>query len=502
MFMPINEQLSFSVSFGGNVKASASATINDTSRPAYEYMLVGSNPSTTEITEIDIPTYILASNKTSVNEGETITFTLSTTMLDTGTIVPYTITGVTLTDLNSGALTGSFTTDATGKSVLQVQISDDNLTEGIETLTITLNGKGISKSVTINDTSVLVPTYNVGWYSDAGGVNPISATNEGSSVYLVLKTTAVVDGTNFSVGLSGTNITIGDVASGTLVGSITVNSNIGYLNLSFVNDLTTEGAETITATVKSGSTTVGTNTLVINDTSVSTTYAVNIYDSPVNGSIVTSNAGTEVYGRITLTNGVSGHVFSVSVTGVTAIVDGQKTWTSGNLNFNMSFTSTGTATITFRNDTLNTVIGTKTISVTKISSGNGLFTVASVSDRNGYNWRGYDSINSSYTYGVELNDTLKYNNSLVESQICSLHIAENGALVLQYWCGNVWLFNADPVLNFKLTNMTTGETYITGNVTGGILMMNVMWWHVVPVGSQALLNRMFTAGQNIKIEFV
>ncbi len=386
--MPINEQLSFSVSFGGNVKASATATINDTSRPAYEYMLVGSNPSTTEITEIDIPTYTLASNKTSVNEGETITFTLSTTMLDTGTVVPWTVTGISAADLSSGSMTGAFVTDSAGKATTTFVLTNDSLTEGTESMVLSLNGRSEFKEVDILDTSN------------------------------------------------------------------------------------------------------------------APTYAVNIYDSPVNGSIVTSNAGTEVYGRITLTNGVSGHVFSVSVTGVTAIVDGQKTWTSGNLNFNMSFTSTGTATITFRNDTLNTVIGTKTISVTKISSGNGLFTVASVSDGKGYIWRGYDSINSPYTYGVELNDTLKYNNSLVESQVCSLHIAENGDLALQYWCGNVWLFNADPVLNFKLTNMTTGETYITGNVTGGKLMMNVLWWHVVPVGSQALLNRMFTAGQNIKIEFV
>ncbi len=386
--MPINEQLSFSVSFGGNVKASATATINDPSRPAYEYMLVGSNPSTTEITEIDIPTYTLASNKTSVNEGETITFTLSTTMLDTGTVVPWTVTGISAADLSSGSMTGAFVTDSAGKATTTFVLTNDSLTEGTESMVLSLNGRSEFKEVDILDTSN------------------------------------------------------------------------------------------------------------------APTYAVNIYDSPVNGSIVTSNAGTEVYGRITLTNGVSGHVFSVSVTGVTAIVDGQKTWTSGNLNFNMSFTSTGTATITFRNDTLNTVIGTKTISVTKISSGNGLFTVASVSDGKGYIWRGYDSINSPYTYGVELNDTLKYNNSLVESQVCSLHIAENGDLALQYWCGNVWLFNADPVLNFKLTNMTTGETYITGNVTGGKLMMNVLWWHVVPVGSQALLNRMFTAGQNIKIEFV
>ena len=446
-------------------------------------------------------TYDLTASATSVNEGGTVTFSIDTSDVPVGTNIAYAITGVSVADISLGSLTGNFVVTADGSADLPITITNDALSEGTETLTLTLTGKGLSKAVTINDTS-LTPTYNVGWYSNSTGTTAITNANEGSTAYLVVKTTNVANGTVLPVTLSGTGVNASDFSTGAMTGNITINNNIGYLTYTLANDLTTEGAETITATVKSGSTTVGTNTLVINDTSVSTTYAVNIYDSPVNGSIVTSNAGTEVYGRITLTNGVSGHVFSVSVTGVTAIVDGQKTWTSGNLNFNMSFTSTGTATITFRNDTLNTVIGTKTISVTKISSGNGLFTVASETGVNGNNWRGYDSFNSPYIYGVELNDTLKYNNSLVESQVCSLHIAENGDLALQYWCGNVWLFNADPVLNFKLTNMTTGETYITGNVTGGKLMINVLWWHVVPVGSQALLNRMFTAGQNIKIEFV
>jgi hypothetical protein len=36
-----------------------------------------------------------------------------------------------------------------------------------------------------------------------------------------------------------------------------------------------------------------------------------------------------VYARITPTNGVSGDKFSVTVTGITATVAAQKTWTSG-----------------------------------------------------------------------------------------------------------------------------------------------------------------------------
>lgn len=401
MFMPINEQLSFSVSFGGNVKASATATINDTSRPAYEYMLVGSNPSTTEITEIDIPTYTLASNKTSVNEGETITFTLSTTMLDTGTVVPWTVTGISAADLSSGSMTGAFVTDSAGKATTTFVLTNDSLTEGTESMVLSLNGRSEFKEVDILNTSN-VPTYTVGWYSDASGVNPISATNEGSSVYLVLKTTAVVDGTNFSVGLSGTNITIGDVASGTLVGSITINSNIGYLNLSFVNDLTTEGIETIRGSVSYNSTVVAYNDLAINDTS------------------------------------------------------------------------------------------------TTVSENNHLlFTVGTLSGNN-IVLKGY----GEGEYGILLNDTLKYDGQLLDSLTSSIHYRDDtGGLALQYWYNNYATIWEKP-LNFKITNMTTGEYYITGNISGGHVTFNGVYWHDVPTASVDLLNRIYTVGQNVKVELI
>ncbi len=210
--MPINETLKFDVNWNGSNRASATTIINDTSRPEYEYSLVANTGSTTPITEIDIPTYVLTANKSTMNEGESVIFSLTTTKLDPGTIIPFTITGITVADITADSLTGNFVIDASGKASLTIVTIADYVTEVNMNMVVTLDNLGVSQSVTLNDTSHS-PTYAVGWYSDAGGVNPISATNEGSSVYLVLKTTAVVDGTNFSVGLSGTNITTGDVCT-------------------------------------------------------------------------------------------------------------------------------------------------------------------------------------------------------------------------------------------------------------------------------------------------
>jgi Flp pilus assembly protein TadG len=70
-----------------------------------------------------------------------------------------------------------------------------------------------------------------------------------------------------------------------------------------------------------------------------------------------------VYARITPNNGVANEKYSVSVTGVTATVDGQKTWTSGAMNFAITPTSAGTMTVTFKNDTLNQIIGSRVIGI-------------------------------------------------------------------------------------------------------------------------------------------
>lgn len=97
-------------------------------------------------------TYNLARSAATVNEGSTITFTLTTTNVADATTVPYTISGITSGDLSSGSLTGNFTI-VSNSATVQVTIASDGATEGSETLTMALDGLGVSTTVTINDTS-------------------------------------------------------------------------------------------------------------------------------------------------------------------------------------------------------------------------------------------------------------------------------------------------------------------------------------------------------------
>jgi hypothetical protein len=88
----------------------------------------------------------------SIGEGSSVTINLTTTNIPNGTLVPYTITGISAADLVGGSLTGNFTVSNNSAS-LTLTAKADNLTEGDETMTLTLDGKGVSKSVTIIDTS-------------------------------------------------------------------------------------------------------------------------------------------------------------------------------------------------------------------------------------------------------------------------------------------------------------------------------------------------------------
>ena len=94
--------------------------------------------------------YSLTSNSTSVNEGSTATFTLKTTNVATGTVVNYTLSGVSAADV-IGGLTGSTTVGNNGLATIAVATVADNLTEGNEVMTLALQGQ--SATIIINDTS-------------------------------------------------------------------------------------------------------------------------------------------------------------------------------------------------------------------------------------------------------------------------------------------------------------------------------------------------------------
>jgi len=102
------------------------------------------------------PTYALSRSSASVNEGSTFTITLTTTNVANGTLVPFTITGVESADIDDASLTGNFTV-VSGTASIVFTATEDFLTEGTQTFTLTLNLSGTDIQVIINDTS-LTPT--------------------------------------------------------------------------------------------------------------------------------------------------------------------------------------------------------------------------------------------------------------------------------------------------------------------------------------------------------
>lgn len=98
--------------------------------------------------------YSVSADTATANEGDTVTFTVTTTNVTPGNI-PYTITGISAGDLSSGSLTGNVTTTGSygsASGTTQVTLANDTTTEGTEVMTFAAGG--VSVSVTINDTSI------------------------------------------------------------------------------------------------------------------------------------------------------------------------------------------------------------------------------------------------------------------------------------------------------------------------------------------------------------
>ena len=117
--------------------------------------------ATTTTTTTLAPSYdTFTASAANVNEGDTVSFNLTTTNIADGTTVGYTINGVSGADINGAALTGNLTVSG-NQATLVLAVSADTLTEGAETITVTLDAAdengvtaGLSASSAINDTSL------------------------------------------------------------------------------------------------------------------------------------------------------------------------------------------------------------------------------------------------------------------------------------------------------------------------------------------------------------
>ena len=138
-----------------------------------------------------IPSYTLGSTQTTVNEGNAFTITLSTSNVDNGTVLPYTITGVTSADLAGASLTGNFVVGTTDS--LTFTATADATTEGDEGFVISLDNGESTFNLAIVDTS-----------TTPGDSYTINTTNDGSGAYVLSGTDALgaVSGNNQTVTVS------------------------------------------------------------------------------------------------------------------------------------------------------------------------------------------------------------------------------------------------------------------------------------------------------------
>ncbi len=171
--------------------------------------------------------------------------------------------------LNGGSTWTSSTgtgTISNGQQIIVRHTSSASYNTAVNTV---LTVGGVSDTFTSTTAAAAAPTYSASNLS----------INEGASGSVTVTTTNVTNGTTLYWTV---NATTADVP--TLSGSFTINSNSGSFTISAIADLITEGVETYTISVRTGSISgpiVAESTLTINDTSVPTggQYGLQVFNS-------------------------------------------------------------------------------------------------------------------------------------------------------------------------------------------------------------------------------
>ena len=187
------------------------------------------------------PVYSLVASAASINEGASVTFTLTAENVSAGATVPFTLSGMTSgTDYTPVGHT-SFVVGS--RDSITVTTINDLTTDGVKTLVMSLTGKDISRSVSVLDTSIAPPPPPSPVYTLTSSANSV---NEGASIVFTLGGTNLVSGTSVPFTLAG-------MTSGTDYTALTNTSFVvgtrNEITVAVLNDLTTDGQKTLTMTL-------------------------------------------------------------------------------------------------------------------------------------------------------------------------------------------------------------------------------------------------------------
>ena len=112
--------------------------------------------------------YTVSAVRSQYNEGEVAQFSISTLGVVAGSTLFYALSGIAADDIDDSVLTGSAVVDAHGTALIAINLREDKLTEGTETLTLTLNDVDANPaSLSVKDTSLDTVTV---YLTDVDGV--------------------------------------------------------------------------------------------------------------------------------------------------------------------------------------------------------------------------------------------------------------------------------------------------------------------------------------------
>ena len=225
-----------------------------------------------------VPTYDISPNKSVVDEGDSVTWTITTSDIPADSILYYTNSGTTnASDFTDGVNQGSIQL-SNNTATLTKTLVEDASTEGGETIILQLRTDSTSGTIvktssttTVNDTSTS-PVYDI---------SPnVTSVNEGQSVTWTITTSNIPSNTTLYYTNAGTT-NGSDFTDGVNQGSIQLTNNTATLTKTLVNDFSTEGDETIILPLRTNSTSgtiVKTSTTVTaKDTSKDIQYSYTLY---------------------------------------------------------------------------------------------------------------------------------------------------------------------------------------------------------------------------------
>lgn len=185
------------------------------------------------ITDIAFPTYTTFTGPNTVQEGNTVTYTLSGTTIPNGATVGYVITGVDVNDISLSSLTGIITMNG-GSGTVSFDVLEDYSSEGTETLTITTLGQDSA-----NNSTGLPLSKNTTITEAASGytLTGASSITEGTTETYTFTASNVPAGTDFYWELRNSagvpNVQFGFDLTSPRTGTITMQTNGNVVDATF-----------------------------------------------------------------------------------------------------------------------------------------------------------------------------------------------------------------------------------------------------------------------------